>query len=197
MGKAYWKLAPPGHRGGKGTRESDGRTAARRGLRLVGVVHEARTYGPSGNQREAERLFDKASPPSAKYGLVCTVKPPGEAEAWTKVFLVGIAQSLRNSGLGGGDDRRWGNGRGKVRRGVAQCFLVRYHDRAGNSIHVVTGQEGGRVVVGVFERRMQLVTQTEIQCEPGGNFPIILGKETIALAPAIHGRMIYLFGKAV
>ncbi len=41
---------------------------------------------------------------------------------------------------------------------------------------------------------MQFVTQAEIQCEPGSNFPVILAKETIALASAIHCRVIDLFG---
>src|SRR5580700_6455552 len=102
-GKGILEACASGHGGGEGTRKSDGWTTSRRSLRLIRVVHEARTYCPSGNQREAEGLFDKASPSPAKHGFVCAGEPPSEAQTGTKVLLVGIAQSLRNAGLGSGD----------------------------------------------------------------------------------------------
>src|SRR5580704_9610061 len=80
--------APGDNGGGERTGERDRRTTAGRGLRLAGVVHEARTYGPTGNERKAERLFDKTPPPAAEHRLVCARKPPGEAYPWTEIFLI-------------------------------------------------------------------------------------------------------------
>ena len=109
-GKGVLEACATRHRGGEGTRKRDGWTTSRCTLRLIGVVHEARAYCPSGNQREAKRLFDKASPARAKHRLVSAGKPPGAAQTRTKAFHIGIAQSLRNAGLGSGDygrRRKW------------------------------------------------------------------------------------------
>ena len=48
--------------------------------------------GPAGDEREAERRFDEASPAAAEDGFVVAEGPPGKAEARAEIGVDGIAQ---------------------------------------------------------------------------------------------------------
>ena len=160
-----------GSRGAAGQRvEGIGEGEQRRdSIGVVVLVVSGQITGmdsPAGDQREAQRSFNEASPASAHDGLVAAQRPPGKAQPRAPIRLVRIPQRPRKPGLRGGQDGRGRNGIGKLRGLEGLGLRVGHHHRsmyrlAANGGAVI-GIEDGGVETGLADRRVKLVAQPQV-----------------------------------
>ena len=177
----------------KGRREAEVLPAAVGGVVSILVQrNKAGTHRPAGNQGEAQRRFDKPSPPAADHGAVVMVRPPRKPDARTIVALIGVAQLLRKAGLRGRQDRRRCNRRSEPRIGIRKSLRIRHRHSAMNTLLVIVRQEGSRVVVRILQRGMYLVPETCIDRQVRRHLPVILTKERIGVTQSVHGRVRHL-----
>lgn len=148
-GRAAWRLRR------KGIAERELRGYAICLVVLAEDANVARVDGPSGDEREAQRAFDEASPAAAQYGLLVAIGTPCKSQPRAVVVLVGVAERLRQPRLLRGEGLRGSDGVHEVCRLERLRFRIRHYYRAVNhrpigSRPVVIRQEERGVVVDLF-----------------------------------------------